>query len=75
MIFRCDRRRTNQIGLVADERHDVARTGVFDDLVQAGKTAFVGGGWPLEAWVVIAVWTLALSILSVRVYQRDTKRI
>jgi ABC-2 type transport system permease protein len=44
-------------------------------LVQAGKTAFVGGGWPLEAWVVIAVWTLALSILSVRVYQRDTKRI
>ncbi len=44
-------------------------------LVQAGKTAFVGGGWPLEAWVVIAVWTLVLSILSVRVYQRDTKRI
>jgi ABC-2 type transport system permease protein len=44
-------------------------------LVQAGKTAFVGGGWPLEAWIVIAVWTLVLSVLSVRVYQRDTKRI
>jgi ABC-2 type transport system permease protein len=44
-------------------------------LVQAGKSALVGGGWPLEAWVVIAVWTVVLSILSVRVYQRDTKRI
>jgi ABC-2 type transport system permease protein len=44
-------------------------------LVQAGKTALRGGGWPLEAWVVIAAWTLVLSVLAVRVYQRDTKRI
>jgi len=44
-------------------------------LVQAGKTALVGGGWPLEAWVVVAAWSLVLSVLAVRVYQRDTKRI
>jgi ABC-2 type transport system permease protein len=44
-------------------------------LVQAGKTARVGGGWPLQAWLVIAVWSLALSLLAVRIYQRDTKRI
>ena len=44
-------------------------------LVQAGKTTLRGGGWPLEGWLVIAVWTLVLSMLAVRVYQRDTKRI
>ena len=44
-------------------------------LVQAARTAVQGGGWPLEAWVVIAAWTLVLSLLAVRVYERDTKRI
>jgi ABC-2 type transport system permease protein len=44
-------------------------------LVQAGKSARNDGGWPLEAWVVIAVWSLVLTALAVRVYQRDTKRI
>jgi ABC-2 type transport system permease protein len=44
-------------------------------LVQSGKTALHGGGWPLEAWIVIAVWSLILSALAVRVYQRDTKRV
>jgi ABC-2 type transport system permease protein len=44
-------------------------------LVQAGKTALRGGGWPLEAWLVVIVWTFLLSVLAVRVYQRDTNRI
>jgi ABC-2 type transport system permease protein len=44
-------------------------------LVQASKTARGAGAWPLEAWVVIAVWTVVLSVLAVRVYQRDTKRV
>lgn len=44
-------------------------------LVQAGKTTVYGGGWPSEGWIVIAVWTLVLSVLAVQVYQRDTKRI
>jgi ABC-2 type transport system permease protein len=44
-------------------------------LVQAGKSALDGGGWPLEAWVVIAAWSLVLSVLAVRVYQHDTKRV
>jgi len=26
------------------------------------------------AWIVVAVWTLVLSVLAVRVYQRDTAR-
>jgi ABC-2 type transport system permease protein len=44
-------------------------------LVQAGKTALDGGGWPLEAWVVIVAWSLVLAVLAVRVYERDTKRV
>ena len=44
-------------------------------LVQAGKTALGGGGWPLEGWLVIIGWTLVLSALAVRVYQRDTVRL
>lgn len=43
-------------------------------LVQAGKTALRGGGWPLEAWVVIAAWTLVSSVLAVRVYRQDTMK-
>lgn len=44
-------------------------------LVQAARTTLQGGGWPLEAWIVIAAWTAVLSVLAVRVYARDTKRI
>ena len=43
-------------------------------LVQAGKVATGNGLWPLEAWVVMAVWTLALVRLAVRAWQRDTER-
>jgi ABC-2 type transport system permease protein len=44
-------------------------------LVQAARTAVQGGGWPLEGWLVVATWTLVFSVLAVRVYLRDTKRV
>jgi ABC-2 type transport system permease protein len=44
-------------------------------LVQAGKTALGGHGWPAEAWLVIAAWTMALTGAAFRAYRRDTKRI
>jgi ABC-2 type transport system permease protein len=44
-------------------------------LVQAGKTATGGHGWPIEAWAVLAVWTLGLGWLAGRVYLRDTARV
>jgi ABC-2 type transport system permease protein len=44
-------------------------------LVQAGKTAVVGGGWPREGWIVVFAWTVVLSVLAGRVYHRDTKRV
>jgi ABC-2 type transport system permease protein len=43
-------------------------------LVQAGKTATGGHGWPLEAWVVLAVWAVVLARLAVGAYRRDTAR-
>jgi ABC-2 type transport system permease protein len=44
-------------------------------LVQAAKTGVGTGSWPLQAWVVIAVWTVALARLAGTVYRRDTKRV
>ena len=44
-------------------------------LVQAGKTALGGGGWPAEGWIVIAAWTAVLVPLAVLVYRRDTSRV
>jgi ABC-2 type transport system permease protein len=43
-------------------------------LVQAGKTAVGGGGWPLEGWIVIAAWTAVLIPVTVAIFRRDTSR-
>jgi ABC-2 type transport system permease protein len=44
-------------------------------LVQAGKTV-VGGsaGWPVQAWIVIVVWTAVLVPLAALAYRRSTAR-
>jgi len=44
-------------------------------LAQAGKTALTGNGWPAEAWIVIAAWTLVLVPLTLLAYRRDTSRV
>jgi ABC-2 type transport system permease protein len=44
-------------------------------LVQAGKTALGGSGWPAEGWIVIAAWTAVLAPLAVLAYRRDTARV
>lgn len=40
-------------------------------LVQAGKAARGGGGWPAEGWIVVALWVVAHVPLA---YRRDTSR-
>lgn len=45
-------------------------------LVQSGKVALGGSGWPpVQAWIVIAAWTIVLAWLAVVVYRRDTARV
>jgi ABC-2 type transport system permease protein len=43
-------------------------------LVQAGKSAALGGGWPTEAWLVIAAWTVVLLPIAGFAYRRTTAR-
>jgi ABC-2 type transport system permease protein len=43
-------------------------------MAQAARTSYGGDAWPPRAWLVIAVWTLVLTALTIRVYQRDTAR-
>ena len=45
-------------------------------LVQAGRVAFGGSGWPpVQAWIVIGAWTALLARLAVAAYRRDTARV
>ncbi|HLH13403.1 MAG TPA: ABC transporter permease [Solirubrobacteraceae bacterium] len=44
-------------------------------LVQASHVGIGGHGWATKGWLVIAAWTVVLSALAVRVYQRDTGRV
>lgn len=44
-------------------------------IVQAGKSALGGGGWPAEGWIVIAVWTVVLVRATAVVYRRATARV
>jgi len=44
-------------------------------LVQAGKTTLGGGGWPAQAWIVVAVWTVALIPAAALAYRRATSRV
>jgi ABC-2 type transport system permease protein len=44
-------------------------------LVQAGKTVVSGtGGWPAQAWIVIAAWTVILVPLAGLAYRRASAR-
>lgn len=43
-------------------------------LVQAGKAGLTRAAWPLEGWLVVAVWTAALGWAAMLVYRRDTAR-
>lgn len=44
-------------------------------LVQAGHTLVGDQAWSGKGWLVVAVWTVVLSVLAARAYVRDTKRV
>jgi ABC-2 type transport system permease protein len=41
-------------------------------LVQAGHIGIGGQGWSATGWAVMTGWTVALTVLAVQVYRRDT---
>jgi ABC-2 type transport system permease protein len=45
-------------------------------LVQASQSVLSASGWPpAQAWIVIAVWTVVMTRIAARVYQRDSQRV
>ena len=43
-------------------------------LVQAGKGVVLGGGWPAQAWLVVAAWTIVLAPVAWLAYRRSSAR-
>jgi ABC-2 type transport system permease protein len=54
--------------------HDIAQFLPSYWLVQAGRIGVGGHGWGTEGWIVVIAWTIVLTALAQRVYERDTKR-
>jgi ABC-2 type transport system permease protein len=54
--------------------HDFAQFLPSYWLVQASRIGLGGHSWGGTAWIVVVVWTLVLTALARRAYERDTKR-
>jgi ABC-2 type transport system permease protein len=54
--------------------HDIAQFLPSYWLVQAGHVGVGGEGWGTMGWLVVAAWTVVLTALARRAYERDTKR-
>jgi ABC-2 type transport system permease protein len=55
--------------------HDVGQFIPSYWLVQASHVAVGGRAWSGMGWIVIAAWTVVLSLLAARAYRRDTGRV
>lgn len=55
--------------------YDLARCLPSYWLVQASHVGVGGSGWGAQGWIVIGVWSVALSLLAAKVYRRDTARV
>jgi ABC-2 type transport system permease protein len=55
--------------------HDIAEALPSYWLVQASHVSIGGDGWGSRGWFIVAAWTVVLTVLAARVYQRDTQRV
>ncbi|MDO8211241.1 ABC transporter permease [Conexibacter sp. CPCC 206217] len=55
--------------------YDLARLLPSYWLVRASHVSIGGGGWGAQGWIVIGAWSVVLSLLAMRAYRRDTKRV
>ena len=45
-------------------------------LVQSSRSVLTPSGWPpAQSWIVIAIWTIVMTRIAMRVYQRDSSRV
>jgi ABC-2 type transport system permease protein len=54
--------------------HDLAQFLPSYWLVRASHVALAGAGWGATGWIVVAAWTLLLTVLASAAFRRDTKR-
>jgi ABC-2 type transport system permease protein len=55
--------------------HDIAQFLPSDWLVQASHVALGGSAWTANGWIVIAGWTITLTVLARTAYRHDTERV
>jgi ABC-2 type transport system permease protein len=55
--------------------YDIGRALPSYWLVQASHVALGGGGWGRTGWLVVAAWSVVLTLLAARAYRRDTARV
>jgi ABC-2 type transport system permease protein len=45
-------------------------------LVQSSRSVLTPSGWPpAQSWIVIGIWTIVMTRIAMRVYQRDSNRV
>jgi ABC-2 type transport system permease protein len=55
--------------------HDVAHFLPSYWLVQASHVSLGGAAWPVLGWIVVAAWTIVLTVFARAAYRRDTQRV
>jgi ABC-2 type transport system permease protein len=55
--------------------HDIGQCLPSYWLAQAGRIVVRGNGWGTTGWLVVAAWTVGLTILARYAYRRDTNRV
>lgn len=54
--------------------HDLGQALPSYWLVQAGRVALGGGAWNATGWMVVAGWSVVMTVLAARAYRGDTSR-
>ncbi|SDI95305.1 ABC-2 type transport system permease protein [Frankineae bacterium MT45] len=44
-------------------------------MTQASHVGIGGAGWPAKGWLVVGIWAVAMTVVAVQVYRRDTRRV
>ncbi|HEY7195712.1 MAG TPA: ABC transporter permease [Gaiellaceae bacterium] len=54
--------------------HDIAQALPSYWLVQAAHIAIGGEGWGATGWAIVAIWSIAVTLVAMQAFRRDTQR-